>query len=356
MEEIVIVRSGGEIGIKSKPVRREYETILLKLIRGVLRDEAIEVRKIWRDAGRVFIITSEAEKSARLASMVFGVASTSPGFAVDASMDSILAAGTSLAESMKPGTFAVRCRRTGVHPYTSQEVAGRLGEAILGMGKPLKVNLKAPDQSVDIEIRNDLAILYSKRFIGPDGYPIGTQDPAVGVIDETSDSTIASWCVMKRGSPVTALVVEQAGRDMGATMKNLATLSMWLPSRGLNCLYARAPDVLSEREYRAFSFRVAHEAASIFKIGTTVSGMVPASLQDLGSLSKVAKTPVIFPLIAMDKTLFEKWGSIIGLNLDASNRYGTKLNDLQMNDELVRQCLEGLKRFTVSRGRVNLSP
>lgn len=356
MEGIVIVRSGGEIGIKSKPVRREYETLLLKLIRGALRDEGIEIRKIWRDAGRVFILTPDAERSARLASSVFGVASTSPGFAVNSSIDTILAAGKILANEMKPGTFAVRCRRTGTHPYTSQDVAARLGEAILALGKPLKVNLKAPDHSVDVEIRNDLAIIYSERFVGPDGYPIGTQDHALGLIDETSDSAIASWCVMKRGSPVTALVVEQEGRDMSAAMRNLETLSMWLPSRGLHCLRAAAPAGLSSHEYRAFSFRVAHEAASIFKIGSTVSGMVPADLRELGRLSKAARTPVLFPLIAMDKSLLEKWANLIGVSLDAPNRYSEKLSDLQMDDGKIKTALEGLKRFTVSRGSLNPNP
>jgi len=356
LEGIVIVRSGGEIGIKSRPVRREYEILLLKLIRGMLRDERVPFSKIWRDAGRVFVLTPEASRAARLASMVFGVASASPGVATGASMEAILNAGKTIGASMKQGTFAVRCRRTGRHPYSSQDVAGRLGEAILDLGAPLKVNLKSPDQELDVEIRNDLAILYSESYQGPDGYPIGTQDPAVGVVDETSDSVIAAWCIMKRGSPVTALAVEQSGRDMGPTMDNLVTLSKWLPSRGLNCLLAKAPDCLQESGFRAFSFRVANEAASMLKLGMTVSGMVPANLGALGSLTMAARMSIVFPLIAIDATILVKWATLIGLDLSSSIRYGTKLYDESVDAAAVSASLKGIKRFTVSRGRINPRP
>jgi adenylyl- and sulfurtransferase ThiI len=94
MDGIVIVRSGGEIGIKSRPVRREYEMLLLKLIRGALRDEEIPFSRIWRDAGRVFILTPDAQRAARLASRIFGVASTSPGAREDASMVAISMLGS----------------------------------------------------------------------------------------------------------------------------------------------------------------------------------------------------------------------------------------------------------------------
>jgi len=352
MEGIVIVRSGGEIGIKSRPVRREYEILLLKLIRGMLRDEGVPFSQIWRDAGRVFIKTADAQRAARLASRVFGVASASPGIATDASMDSIIDAGRAVAKGMVRGTFAVRCRRTGSHPYSSKDVAAKLGEEILNLGRPLRVNLNDPDQEVSVEIRNDLAMIYSEVYPGPDGYPIGTQDPALGIIDETSDSVIASWCIMKRGSPITALSVEQEGRDMGPIMANLASLSMWLPSRGLDCLVATAPGSLGESAFRAFSLKVADETASMLGFGATVSGMVPESLDALGSLSRNSRTALMFPLIAIDAACLQKWSSLIGLDLSRSIRYGARLHGEPLDPSPVNASLTGIRRFTVSRGRV----
>jgi adenylyl- and sulfurtransferase ThiI len=353
MNSIVIVRSGGEIGIKSRPVRREYEILLLKLIRGALRDEEIPFSRIWRDAGRVFILTPDAQRAARLASRIFGVASTSPGAVTDASMGAIIDAGKRLAAGMVQGTFAVRCRRTGNHPYSSQDVAARLGEAILGLGAPLKVDLTNPDQEVSVEIRSDLAMVYSEVYAGPDGYPIGTQDSALGVVDETADSLIASWCIMKRGSPVTALSVEQEGRDMGPVVDNLVTLSKWLPSRGLNCLQATAPAGLREDEFRTFSLKVADAAAATLGLGMTVSGMVPADLDALGSMSRDAETSLLFPLIAMDSACMRKWASLIGLDLNRSARYGSRLNDGSIAASAVSASLKGIRRFTVSRGRIS---
>ncbi|HRR55247.1 MAG TPA: hypothetical protein P5290_07860, partial [Candidatus Methanomethylicus sp.] len=144
------------------------------------------------------------------------------------------------------------------------------------------------------------------------------------------------------------------GRDMGPVIDNLVALSRWLPSRGLDCLQATAPAGLREDEFRTFSLKVADAAAASLGLGMTVSGMVPADLDALGSISRGAETSLLFPLIAMDSACMYKWASLIGLDLNRSARYGSRLNDRHIDASAVSASLKGIRRFTVSRGRVSL--
>ena len=98
MRSIVIVRTGGEIGIKSKPVRSIYEKILLRTIRQSLKEARIPFSSITRIAGRIYINTEEGERAVLVAAKTFGVSSASAGVAVKSDLETIVKVGTEVAE------------------------------------------------------------------------------------------------------------------------------------------------------------------------------------------------------------------------------------------------------------------
>jgi thiamine biosynthesis protein ThiI len=139
MSGIVIVRTGGEIGIKSRPVRSGYERLILKSIKTRLKVASIPYKKLWRIAGRIYVECEDADTVALSISRLFGVSSTSPGVSMDADLTTIVELGSQLArQKFRPGSFAVRCRRVGKHPYSSQDICRALGEAVLSMNIPHK--------------------------------------------------------------------------------------------------------------------------------------------------------------------------------------------------------------------------
>ena len=100
----------------------------------------------------------------------------------------------------------MRCRRSGTHPFTSNEIAAGAGAALLDdfreRGVPLSVNLRRPDWDISIEVRQNRAYLFSEVMKGVGGFPLGTQGKATLLIEEICDTAsivAAGWLMMKRG-------------------------------------------------------------------------------------------------------------------------------------------------------------
>lgn len=318
---IVIVRTGGEIGIKSKPVRSIYEKILFRTIRQSLKEAHIPFSSITRIAGRIYINTEEGENAALVAAKTFGVSSASAGFAVKADLEMIVRVGTEVAEKvLVPGTFAVRCRRTGIHPYTSPQVAALLGESILRLGKGLKVDLTSPGQVISVEIRDSTAIIYTSYVRGPDGYPLGTQETFVGIIDETAESVLASWCMMKRGSNLRAIAVIGAEGLGGRALLNLRTLAEWTPGRKIRVTVIRCKAAPSDLTKMKIGLAV--KLAKRKRIGAVVSGFHSPNLAFIRGVMD-SKICVLLPLVAMDDRLIERWSKIVGTELPIGSEDGS---------------------------------
>jgi len=199
----VLVRFG-EIAIKSKQTRRRMTKMLADHIRSALKEHEVPFDEVRIEYGRIFIVTKAAKEAARVSSQVFGVVSTSPVVETSADINDILDEGekVALAGFVKGRSFAVGGRRFGTHEYNSQEMRGRLGERILE-GHPeleLSVDLKNPEQSIYVEVREERAYIFSETIKGVGGMPTGTQGKVVCSISTGLDSPIAAFKIIKRGT------------------------------------------------------------------------------------------------------------------------------------------------------------
>ncbi|MGD9963159.1 MAG: THUMP domain-containing protein [Thermoplasmata archaeon] len=195
----------GELGLKSESVRRRFEQALVQDIRRKhLLAKLGCVTSSMR--GRLFVDSDDWRRSCELLSKTFGVVSFSPVEKATSELPELLEAAKGFAEPLlsKGASFAVRARRTGNHPYTSQSLAGELGSVILESNKGLEltVDLVEPDIEVFVEVRGKEAYLFSSVMRGPGGMPKGTQGRVLSVVG--SERGIASsWLMMKRGCNVT---------------------------------------------------------------------------------------------------------------------------------------------------------
>ena len=76
-------------------------------------------------------------------------------------------------ERLAGKTFAVRCKRTGSHEFTSVEVERQLGGALLAETGAAGVKLRQPDVRVELEISKQTLFVIRHRYRGPGGYPVG---------------------------------------------------------------------------------------------------------------------------------------------------------------------------------------
>ncbi len=194
---VIIVRYG-ELALKSHSIRRFFTKQLVSNIQDALFSYGTE-GMIEEERGRIYVQTSD-RRAIDVIKNVFGVVSVSWAEETDANIDSIASLAVQLF-GCKKGTFAVRARRTGNHPYTSQELAAYVGEKILEKCPDLKVNLKKPENEVHIEVRNSRAFVFLDKMKGVGGMPLGTQGDVRGHLRDERD-LLALWMMMKRGCRV----------------------------------------------------------------------------------------------------------------------------------------------------------
>ncbi|HTS33148.1 MAG TPA: THUMP domain-containing protein [Thermoplasmata archaeon] len=207
MTTLLLVRYG-ELALKSAPVRREFEGTLRRNLLDQLADAGLDGR-VRADHGHLYVEADEAESAVRLVSRVFGVTSVSVVHELPTERAAITARLLELAEPrLRPGSsFAVRARRTGQHPFTSQELARDLGGDILERfaDRHLRVDLEHPEVELFVEVRGPRTYLYFDRVSGPGGLPLGVAGRLVALVDGPRGA-LGAWLMMKRGCRVGMIV------------------------------------------------------------------------------------------------------------------------------------------------------
>ena len=204
----VLIRYG-EIGLKSRYVRKRFEELLVADIRRALSHYGIK-HKIRRTWGRIFIEVDDFEKAVEPLKNVPGITSFSPVAEAGATLKDISRTAVENAEAVvgENETFAIRARRTGNHGFTSQDVAVAAGKAVQD-ATHATVELNNPDKEIFIEVRDDRAFIFSEKIKGAGGMPYGSQGRVAGVVEDENGLT-ASLLMMRRGC-IVEFVCTEAG-------------------------------------------------------------------------------------------------------------------------------------------------
>ena len=96
-------------------------------------------------------------------------------------------------------TFKIFCKKSNKKIcLKSDEIIRTIADKILLKTK-LKVDVHNPDIKIFIEIRNDIAYIYTDIFNARDGLPIGTSGNMLMLISGGIDSPVASYMLLNRG-------------------------------------------------------------------------------------------------------------------------------------------------------------
>ncbi len=193
-----------EIGLKSTPVRRKFETNLRDNILSMLASDHVEALLHMGDA-RLYLESEDIGGCVAALKKVFGIASISVAEVCTSDMEDICRTAAEYSKSrISPGdSFTVRARRQGSHPYNSMQVGEQAGSAIYlaNEDKGISVNLTDPDKVIYIEIRNNLAYIFDSYIACPGGLPMGSQGKVLAEIDGDR-SVVSAWTMMRRGCRV----------------------------------------------------------------------------------------------------------------------------------------------------------
>jgi thiamine biosynthesis protein ThiI len=322
----VVVRFGGEMGVKGKWTRRAYEKLLVRNIKRVLKHHGVSFDKLIHTRGRIYIKTENAEETAFRLTRVFGISSVSPAVETSSKMKEILLVTVQLAAAVleEGSSFAVRCHRVGKQLYTSMEVCRAVGEQVLKklMDRNIRVDLTNPQHTISVEVREDHAYVFSETLHGVGGFPLGSQPKIVGLLSGGVDSSVACWLTMKRGCPLIPLYLDNAPfTDEDTTSralevaKKLFSWSIGFPTKiyvvphgkNLQVLVNESPKKLTCILCKRIMYRIAERVAEIEKAEGIVTGeaigeQASQTLHNLRVLNEAAVNhPIHRPLLGFDK-------------------------------------------------------
>lgn len=186
----VIVRYD-EIGLKSKPVKKRFENILISNIKKKINASV----KIKKKRMRILLYTNESEKVSELVSKVFGVNSASPCIELEQDLNIMKREAVKLYTS---GSFRISCQRVSKEfPLTSQEVCEKVGAHVVKETKA-SVNLEDYDINIQIELFNNKAYLFTKCFKGYGGLPVGASSEVLSIVNNEL-GVLSTLLIMNRG-------------------------------------------------------------------------------------------------------------------------------------------------------------
>ena len=200
-----IVKLFPEITIKSKPVRRRFIQRLQSNLQVVLRriDPKAHVCAQWDKV----TVETRVEDPSQIAALTQAMQET-PGIAYFlrvqqyplGDFEQVFQLTRSVyEEQLADKRFVVRVRRAGKHDFTSLDLERYVGGGLLQHTDALSVDLRDPEVTVNIEVRDQSLFVVEQRYPGLGGFPLGSQDAVLSLISGGFDSTVSSYMTIKRG-------------------------------------------------------------------------------------------------------------------------------------------------------------
>jgi len=330
LKRFIILRYG-EIGIKSPKVRNRFEKKLISNIKSSVKG------KIIREPGRIYLHPDDMEESLESLTKIFGIVSFSPTVVTETNeatiKDTITTYIGELIEKRefspdKP--FAVRCRRTGEHEFTSQEMGGFCGSVIVEFtGAP--VDLTNPEFELFVEVRDDKTYIFHQKIPGPGGLPVGTQGKVISLVSGGIDSPVATYLMLKRGCSVTIVNFNNHPYTSGSSEKILkihkklqeysagSPLKLYQVNYGdfLKKCKEEAPERMTCVLCKSGMYQIASEIAKKEKAlaivdGSSMGQVASQTLPNILATRHSATLPILSPLIGLDKVEISKIGKKIG--------------------------------------------
>ncbi|MBB69931.1 MAG: hypothetical protein CMB28_02360 [Euryarchaeota archaeon] len=217
----------GELGLKSKVVRRQFQRALSNNMENLAINSQISLIQTRIKSMEAVTSDSTPEDVENLLCHILGLVAIDPAKVISDAIDPYEVARLILESDELRGqkrTFGVRTKRIGANAnYSSQEYSKEIGSCMCEQDESLSVNLTNPDIWVRLILEPDRVWQLGERIVTAGGLPPGVQgDVLCRVTDE--ESLLSTFLIMRRGSRV--IPVEGSDENL------VQILRMWDPFIG----------------------------------------------------------------------------------------------------------------------------
>lgn len=316
----IMVRHG-ELSTKGKN-RMRFINKLKRNIQEVLSPFSnIKVRSD-RDRTHVFLNGTPYEPVAEALKNVFGIQAFNPVYKLEKNVDLLIA---SVQEIMKDlyvdgMTFKISSKRSDHHfELDSRDLNLVLGNAVFDVLPNIKAQMKKPDVNLKVEIRDEAAYISHEEIKGAGGLPVGTSGKGMLMLSGGIDSPVAGYLALKRGVEIEAVHFASPPYTSPGALKKAQDLTRKLTKFGGNIQFIEVPFTEIQEEIkdkapeaylmtltRRFMMRItdairASRSGLVIVNGESLGQVASQTLESMQAINAVTATPVIRPVVTMDK-------------------------------------------------------
>ncbi|GER66404.1 putative tRNA sulfurtransferase [Weizmannia acidilactici] len=283
--------------------------------------KGIQVQALY-DRMYVLLNGANGEQVIETLKSIFGIQSFSPAVRADKRLESIQQAGLELVKnSFREGkTFKVSARRGDkTFEYDSNDLNHLVGGYILKNIGGIRVDVKHPDIELLVDVRKNGVYLSTEVIKGAGGLPVGSSGKAMLMLSGGIDSPVAGYLAMKRGvkveavhfhsPPFTSPRAKQKALDLAEKIsaysgsikvhivpftKIQETIHKGVPEGYSMTVQRRVMLEITDR------LRKIHNGLAIVT-GESLGQVASQTLDSMVAINDVTTTPVLRPLISMDK-------------------------------------------------------
>lgn len=275
-----------------------------------------------RDRGHVYLNGADYQEVSASLKKIFGIQNFAPSYKIEKSVPALKEAVAEIMQSIyKEGmTFKIAARRSD-HSFEldSRDLNQVLGDAVFTAIPNVQVQMKSPDITLRVEIRPDAAYISREEIKGAGGLPVGTSGKGTLMLSGGIDSPVAGYLALKRGVEIEALHFASPPYTSPGALKKAHDLTRKLTAFGGNITFIEVPFTEIQEEIkekapeaylmtltRRFMMRITdrvreERGAMVIINGESLGQVASQTLESMQAINAVTNTPVIRPVVTMDK-------------------------------------------------------
>ena len=312
----------GELSTKGKN-RRLFISQLSNNVKKSLHE--FEEVKIQADRDRMHLVLNGADSDKVMShlSSIFGIQSFSPVIRVEKDTEVICQTAIEMVKEIwtEGQTFKVQSRRSDKQfIWDSNDMNREVGGAIYHGIPGIEAQMIKPDIRVDVEVRHEAAYLSCLTIFGAGGLPVGSSGKGMLMLSGGIDSPVAGYLGMKRGVEIEAVHFYSPPYTSEKALQKAKDLTVKLTPYVGGIQFITVPFTEIQEEIkrsipsgywmtvtRRFMLRLTdlireerHGLAIIN--GESLGQVASQTMHSMLAINDVTTTPIIRPVITMDKS------------------------------------------------------
>jgi thiamine biosynthesis protein ThiI len=309
----------GELSTKGRN-KMDFVKLLAVNIRKKLTENFSEV-KLETRFDHIYVLVADYDPYLIIKELqeVSGINSLTLVSKIEKDIEQIKKCALEMVVNEEASTFKVRSKRSDkTFSIISDEINRIVAKEILSNTK-LKVDVKKPELTIGIEVRQEGAYLFLETFKGAGGYPLGIAGKILMMMSGGIDSPVAAYLLMKRGVSLECIHFASPPYTSGGVIDKINDLLKLLAhyqesirlhvvpfTKLQEAIYDHVDESYAITVMRRMMYRISTDIANIRKCqaianGESIGQVASQTLRSMRVINEVTNMPVIRPLVTYDK-------------------------------------------------------